>query len=166
VARRLTAFVGVCAALALGGCLGDDSDDQTTSEGETYALDVERISDDLDRSGADALVALNRLADGKAGGREVGAQLDRLGRAARRAQTELKGLTPPVPAETSAGDLAGAAGDIALYGDIAATDARATERGISTAAEVGRTQARILLAYLTGYSALSRAVRSLAVESG
>jgi len=128
--------------------------------------EVERITDEVDAGGGRALAALNRLADGKADPGEVAALLDRLAGRAEAATAELEGLTPPEAAELSAADLAFAAGDVALHRRTAATDVRAIERGISTAASVGRTQARILLAYQSGFSALSRAVRALAVEAG
>jgi hypothetical protein len=160
--RRLVALACLCLALGAGGCLGGD--DETTSPGERYAVRVERISDDVDRDGERALAALNRFAEGRAEATEVAALLDRLARDAAASQNELDRLSPPAAAESSDDDLVVAARDIALYREIAATDVRATERGISTAREVGRSQARLLLAYQVGFSALSRAVRALAIE--
>jgi hypothetical protein len=164
VAGTRVIALGIVATLALSGCLGGD-DDEPENGATDYAVAVEGIADDLDQGGGRALTALNRFADGTAGADQVGRLLDRASRQAANAQRDLEGLVPPPPAESSADDLEFAAGDLSRALDSAAIDVRATERGISDPAEVGRTHARIVLAYKSGFSALSRAVRALAAET-
>lgn len=160
-ARLLTVLVAGFVAMGVAGC---DDDDATTPEGgEEYALEVEELTDAVSNEVADALRTLNRLADEQLTGQAAAKRLDDASGVINDAAADLAALSPPEAASGSAADLGFALSDLGRALDSAAIDARAIERGISTAGDVGRAQAQVVLAYGSGVAGLSRAVRGLAV---
>jgi hypothetical protein len=159
--RVLTTLVAGFVAMGVAAC---DDDEATTPEGgEEYALEVEELTDRVSTEVGDALRTLNRLADEQITGQAAGERLDDASGAIHDAAAELAALSPPEAASGSAADLGGSLSDLGRALDSAAIDARAIERGISSAGEVGRAQASVVLAYGSGVSGLSRALRALAV---
>jgi hypothetical protein len=159
--RPLTVLAIALAAAGLAAC--DDDEAKAPEGGEDYALEVERITDSVSEDVGASLTTLNRLADGGIDAERAAPRLDEASRATHDAAARLAELSPPEAASGPASDLGGSLSDLARAFDSAAIDARATERGFSTPADVGRAQAQVVLAYSSGVGALSRAVRALAV---
>jgi hypothetical protein len=158
------AIAAASAAIAMAGC-GDDGDDagDRDDKADPYALEVERLTDDVDRYATTALTALNGVADGSRPRGPVEASLESLSEQVTAAQTELDGLPAPEETGVSADDLAFAVGDLARHLDTVATDLRvAKPAGVHAAANSG---ARLVLSSKSSVSALSRAVRRLADQA-
>ena len=158
--HRTSLAAGACVALALAGCFGAGGDDGDRQASD-YGLAVERISDEVRGETETALRTLNRAADGELSGDEASAELREIERRVSRAGEELDGLTPPDAAAASAADLVRSIDDLALHLTIAATSVRVDSRALPS---IARAEAATLLAYQSGFSTLSRAVRSLAVD--
>ncbi len=154
-----------CIALGLCGCFGDDGADDGDSEGETYAVAVEGITDRAYEDASTALVTLNQLADSSVSPTRAADELRERARRVATAQAELERLDAPAAAQTSAGDLESALGDLQLALRLAATDAGASGRTPAELSAIARDNARIVLAEQSGMSALGRAVGRLAIES-
>lgn len=157
--RCILAAALACLAATSGGCFGDGEDGDQA--GEDYGLAVERISDEVRAETTTALTTLNRAADGKLSGNEAAAELRAIESRVRRAAEELGGLTPPDDAAASAADLVASVDDLGLHLTLAATSVRVDSR---TLPAIARAEAATLLAYQSGFSTLSRAVRSLAAD--
>jgi hypothetical protein len=163
--RRLTLVALASAALlCLVGC-SDNDDDEATRAAVRYALDVERISDDADRASEQALVTLNKVADESIASGHAIDTLEANSERLTRESDRLEDLTPPEPAAQTADDLAGQLDALARDLSFAATDVRVVEKGDGDLSEAGRSNARVVLASSSSASALSRALRALAVES-
>jgi hypothetical protein len=164
--RRLTLVALASTALvSLAGCSDDDDEDGARRAATQYAIDVERVSDDADRASQQALVTLNKVADDSIASGEAIDALEANSERIARESKALGELMPPEPAAQTADDLAGQLDALARDLSFAATDVRVAEKGEGDLATAGRSNARVVLASSSSASALSRALRALAVES-
>jgi hypothetical protein len=142
---------------------GDDGDDEERAQ--DYALQVERISDHAYEAAQDGLVTLNELVDGSAGAQAAIAELDRSSAAVTADRERLADLAPPEAGRAVADDLAFQFDSLARSLDEAAATTSAVSKGGGSLRETGRSFARVVLAYQSGSSALSRALRTVVVDA-
>jgi hypothetical protein len=151
-------------ALALAGCLGGGDEDDDGSEGEDYALEVERITDAVLEDATDASVVLNRTVDGTVSSARAAAQLSEIERRVTTSGDELEALaTPDDDTAASAGDLADSIDELALFLELSGTEIEAAEGPPGTLAEIAHANSETLLVHQSAISRLSRAVRTIAV---
>jgi hypothetical protein len=152
------------AASALAACGdGDDGDDRERAQ--SYALRVERISDDAYEAAQNGLVTLNKLADGSVAAPAAITALDRSTKEVTADSERLASLAPPEGARQTADDLGFQLDSLAhSLGEASATTS-ANSKGSGSLQDTGRTFARVVLAYQSGSAALSRALRTLVVAS-
>jgi hypothetical protein len=108
---------------------------------------------------------LNKVADESIASGDAIDTLEANSERLTRESDRLEDLTPPEPAAQTADDLAGQLDALARDLSFAAADVRVAEKGDGDLSEAGRSNARVVLASSSSASALSRALRALAVES-
>jgi hypothetical protein len=160
----LSLALGALAACALSACGDGDSEDDG-DRAQSYALAVERISDDAYDAAQGGLVTLNRLSDGSVDAQAAIAALDRSSKEVTTDSDRLGELVPPEAGQETADDLAFQFDSLARsLGEAAATTSAATNGGGSLR-DTGRSFARVVLAYQSGSAALSRSLRSIVVAA-
>jgi hypothetical protein len=164
IARPVLVSLACAALVWLGGC-SDDDDDDARRAAENYALQVERIADDTGRAADRALVTLNRVADDAVDPRRAIGILEDGSVEITKATADLEGLGGTGGVARTADDLDFQLDSTARAFDSAATDLRVAARGDGDLAGAARSNGRVILALASGTSALSRALRELAIES-
>jgi hypothetical protein len=150
------------AAGSLAAC-GDGGDGNDDERAQSYALAVERISDDAYDAAQDGLVTLNKFSDGSVGAEAAITALDRSSKEVTADRERLSDLAPLEGGRETAHDLAFELDSMALsLGEAAATTSAVT-KGDGNPRDTGRSFARVVLAYQSGSAALSRALRSIVV---
>jgi hypothetical protein len=157
------AIAGLAAGLLVACGDGDDGDD--SEQAKSYALRVERISDDAYEAAQDGLVTLNKLADGSVAPQAAITALDRSSKEVTADSERLSGLAAPEGARQTADDLAFQLDSLARSLGEAAATTSAVSKGAGSLQDTGRTFARVVLAYQSGSAALSRALRTLVVDA-
>jgi hypothetical protein len=150
------------AAVLLAACGGGDDGDRD-ERAQSYALQVERISDHAYEAAQDALVTLNRLADGSVGAQPAIAALDRSSKEVTADGDRLADLTPPESGRAIADDLGFQLDSLARSLHEAAATTSAVNRGNGSLEDTGRTFARVVLAYQSASADLSGALRTVVV---
>ena len=151
------------AAGSLAACGDDDGDDD--ERGQTYAIHVERVSDDAYEAAQDGLVTLNKLADGSVAAQTAITTLDHSSNEVTADSEQLRDLAPPEGAHQTADDLAFQLDSLARSLGEAAATTSAVSKGGGSLRDTGRAFARVVLAYQSGSAALSRALRTLVVTA-
>jgi hypothetical protein len=165
IARPVLVSLACVAAVSLGVACSDDEDDDARRAAEDYALEVERIADDAGSATDRALVTLNRVADDAIDPRRAIGILEQGSVQITNATADLEDLGGTDAVARTADDLDFQLDSTARAFDSAATDLRVAARGDGDLAGAARSNGRVILALASGTSALSRALRELAIES-
>jgi hypothetical protein len=158
----LSLALGALAACALAACGDGDSEDDR-DRAQSYALAVERISDDAYDAAQGGLVTLNRLSDGSVGAEAAIAALDRSSKQVTTDSDRLADLAPPEAGRETADDLAFQFDSLARSLSEAAATTSSVAKGGGSLQDAGRSFGRVVLAYQSGSAALSRSLRSIVV---
>lgn len=168
--------------VGLSGCLGgDDVAETERRRADDYTVAVERVTDDVAETSAQASDTLSDVREralagnaarrgGTRGARRSATRsarrLDDLARRVEAAQARLDRLRAPARVEGSSDDLVQMVGDLEDAIESAGTDVKLAVRFREDLFEVALCAGRVVRAHFSGVSGLSRAVRALAGGRG
>jgi hypothetical protein len=161
--RNLISLTSAVIAAAMLAACGGGEDGADEERAQDYALQVERISDRAYETAQDSLVTLNELSDGSLGAQAAIADLDRSSEEITADRNRLAHLAAPEAGKEVADDLAFQFDSLARSLGEAAATASAVTKGGGSLRETGRSFGRVVLAYQSASSALSRALRSVVI---